>query len=184
MDTISISISIMIILSLRGSDSVDLRFCSEEPRKATFLVLTEPGLAGFAQDSLSEEVNELADDDEDECDGVHPVNVVVEDGEADADAPEIHGQQGDVEEGCGRQAEEERGHAVEECETERVSGEVAADFAVPDSNLERVPVENTGLGAVDDHTVEGQLAEYFVHGAAADEVFLSGVGETVEARPQ
>lgn len=45
-------------------------------------------------------------------------------------------------------------------------------------------VENTSLDAVDDHTEEGHLTKHFVHGAAADEVFLSGVSETVEARTQ
>lgn len=100
------SINIMIIVrSQLSADRVDLRLCGEESRKATFLVLAEPRLAGFAEDSLSEEVDELADNDEDERDRVHPMDLVVEDLDADADAPEIHGQQGDVEKGRGGEAE-------------------------------------------------------------------------------
>lgn len=41
-------------------------------------------------------------------------------------------------------------------------------------------VEDAGLGAVDYQCVEGHLAQDFVHGAFADEVFFEGIRETVE----
>lgn len=168
-----------------GADGgVDLFLRGEETGDAAFLVPAEPGLARLTQHLAAQEVDELADDDEHEGDGVQVVDVVVEDLDADDDTPEVHGQHGDVEEGGRRQTEQERRHAVEEGEAQRVPGQVAADLAVPDGGFKRLPVEDPGLGAVDDHAEEGHLTQDLVHRLHADKVFLPGIGETVERGAQ
>lgn len=111
------------------------------------------------------------------------MDMVVEDLDADDDAPEVHGEHGDIEEGCRGEPEEERRHAVEQRETERIPREIAADGTVPGSRAERVTVEDTRLGTVNDHAEEGHLAEHFIYGPCADEVFLARVGEAVESGP-
>lgn len=97
---------------------LDLLLRSEETRHTAFLIPAEPGLPCFGEGFPAEVVDQLADDDADEGDGVHPVDGVVKDFDADADAPEVHGQHGDVEECCGGETEEEGGQAVEEREAE------------------------------------------------------------------
>lgn len=105
----------LLAIRERGTrdDVLDLLLSSEEASHAAFLVAAEPGLSRFSKGFPAEVVDQLADDDQDKGNRVHPVDGVVKDLDADADAPEIHGEQGDVEEGRGGKTEEQRGQAVE-----------------------------------------------------------------------
>lgn len=172
------------IMIRRDSLSIDHSLRSEQTRYTTFLILTQPRFARFAQDPTAEEIDQLTDDDKHEGDRIHEVDGIMEDLDADDDAPEVHGQHGNVEESSGRQPEEERSHAVEEGQAKGVSGEITTDFAVPGGGPERSTVENAGLGTVDDHAPERHLAQHFVDGCCADKVLFSGVGETVESCAQ
>ena len=102
----------------------------------------------------------------------------------DDHAPEIGGEEADVEEGGRREAEEEGRERVEDEEAERVAYKVPAHVPVPNCRLVIWPVEDGALDAHDYRPVEAQLAEDFVHGPFADEVFLRHVGEAVECRAQ
>ena len=104
--------------------------------------------------------------------------------DADDDAPEVAGEEGDVEEGGGGEAEHERGEGVEEEEAERVADEIAGDLAVPGGGAEGGAVEDAGLGAVDQHGPEAELADDFVQRPFADEEFFRHVGEAVESRAE
>lgn len=87
---------------------------SEQTGDTAFLILPEPGLAGFGEGSAAEIIDQLADDDQHKGDGVHPVDLVAKDLDANAHAPEVHSQHGDVEERRRREPEEQRGQTVEE----------------------------------------------------------------------
>lgn len=99
---------------------------------------------------------------------------------ADGHAPEVTRQQGDVEKGRGREAEQNGGEGVEERKDERVAGEIAADGGVPRCRAETRAVEDAGLGAVDEHAPEAELADDDVERVLADEELLEGVGKTVQ----
>lgn len=157
-----------------------LQLGGAEAGDAVLLFLAEPGLLGVAEHAAGEEVDELADDDEDEGDGVEEVDRVAEDADADDGAPEVAGEQGDVEEGGGGDAQDERDDAVEERERERVAHDVADDGAVEVGRLEAVAVEDGGLRAVDEEAEEAEEGEDLVRGPLADEPLLEGVGQAVE----
>ncbi|KAI1921824.1 hypothetical protein LOZ12_005183 [Ophidiomyces ophidiicola] len=140
----------------------------------------KPGLPGLAQDLPAQVVNTLSDDDQNKGNGIHPVDGVFEDLDADHNAPEITGEKTDVEKRGGRQAKENGGERVEDEQAEGVAGEIAADLAVPDGVLEGAAVEDGGLHAHDDGGVEAELAEHLVQGPLADKVLLGDVGEAVE----
>lgn len=163
---------------------LDALLGSEQSRNAILLVPAQPGFPGLGQSPAAQVVNQLADDDQDKGDGVHPVDVEVEDLDADADTPEVHGEQGDVEKGRGGQAEHQRGQAVEQRETQGEPGQVAAHLAVPDGRVIVVALEDGALHAVDDAAVERQLAQHLVYGLLADKVLLRSVGQTVKRGTQ
>lgn len=100
--------------------------------------------------------------------------------DANRDAPEAAGQEGDVEEGGAREAEQDRRERVEEREDERVAREVSADFGVPVCGAEGGAVEDAGLGAVDQHAPESELPDDFVQRAFRDEPFFEDVAQAVE----
>lgn len=170
----------MLTRTVAISRSIDNPPGSEKARNTPFLILPQPRLPRLAQDPSAQVIDQLADDDKHKGDGVHPMDVVMEDLDTDDHAPEVHGKHGDIEECRRRQAEEKRSQAVEKGQAQCVPDKVAADLAVPVSVAEGVMVEDAGLGAVDDHAEEGHLAEDFVDGAGADKVFFCGVGEAVE----
>ena len=62
---------------------------STDAGDAILLVLTEPGFAGLAEHATGEEVDNEAEDDADECDGVEKVHGVAEDVDANDGAPEV-----------------------------------------------------------------------------------------------
>ena len=157
-----------------------LELGSAEARDAVLLGVAEPGLLGVAKHAASEEVDELADNDEDEGDGVEEVDLVAEDADADDGAPEIARQERDVEEGGRGDAQDEGHDGVEEGEGERVPHDVPDDRAREVARLEGVPVEDGGLDAVDEDAEETEHGEDLVGRALADEPLLEGVGQTVE----
>lgn len=163
---------------------LDALLRGEQSGNTILLVPAQPGLPSLGQSLATQVVNQLADNDQDEGDGVHPVDVVVEDLDADADTPEVHGEQGDVEEGRGRQTEHQRGQTVEQRQTKGETGQVAAHLAVPDGRVVVVAFEDGALHAVDDASVERELTQDLVHGLLADEVLLRSVGQTVERGTQ
>jgi len=116
-----------------------------------------------------------------ERNGIHPVNMQPKDLNSDRYAPEIARQQRDIEEGSRREAEQQWGERVEDEEHERVADDVADDLAVPGSAAEGCAVEDPGLRPVDQHTPEGELPDYFVHGPLGDEELFEAVAEAVEA---
>lgn len=103
-----------------------------------------------------------------------------EDVDADDGAPEVAGEQGDVEEGGGGDAQDEGDNGVEEGQGEGVADDVADDGAGELGGLQAVAVEDGGLDAVDEDAEEAEEGEDLVGGAAADEPLLEGVGEAVE----
>ena len=152
-----------------------------QPIDAPLLVLAQPGLQRLAQHALPDEVDDEPADDADEGDGVHPVDVLVEDLDADDDAPEVARQQADVEEGGRGEAEHERRARVEDEQAERVARQVAADFAVAPHGLPVArPVEDAAHGAVDDGAPEPQLAHDLVERPLAHEELLGHVAHAVE----
>lgn len=72
-------------------DVLNLSLGSEESDNTTLLVGPEPWLAGFTENSLTKEIDELTEDDQNKGNGVHPVNVVVEDLDTDDNTPKVHG---------------------------------------------------------------------------------------------
>lgn len=183
---------LVLILVLRSSRRTPLR--GTDADDASLLVSpAEPRFESLVgEDLAAHKVHDLADDDADEGDGVHPVNVEVEDADADDDAPKVGGQQADVEERRARQAEHDRHRAVEGEQAQRVPDEVTGHCvrgrrgAVPvrDRGAQRVAVEYRRLRPVDDQPVETQLAQRLVHRPHAHHEFLADVGEAVERRAQ
>ena len=151
-----------------------------QPADALLLALAEPRLLRLAQHALAEIIHKVAEHDQGEGQRVQPVDVQAEDAQADDDAPEVAGEQGDVEEGGAGEAVQDGYEGVEEREDERVAREVAADFAVPGRGAEARAVEDARLHAVDDHAPEAELADHFVEGLRGDEVLLGDIAETVE----
>ena len=98
----------------------------------------------------------------------------------DQHGPEACRQERNVKKRRRRQPEQHRREAVKGKEDERVADEIAADVAVPPSPPQRSAVEDGGLGAVDEHGPEAELADDFVQGPAGDEHLLGHVGEAVE----
>lgn len=134
------------------------------------LVLTQPGLHGFTEHLSAEIVDELADDDEHKGDGVEEVDAQAKHLDSDHDAPEVAGEQGDVEKGRAGEPEEQGRQTVEQEETQRIPDQVARHRAVPDR-----------LHAHDDGSVHAQLAEHLVHRPLAHQVLLRDVREAVKS---
>lgn len=109
------------------------------------------------------------------------MDMLMEDLDADDDAPEIAREQGDVEESGRREAEHDGRAGVEDEQAERVAGEVAADLGVvPDRLRVAGPVEDARHGAVDEHAPEAELAHDLVQRPLADEELLGHVAHAVE----
>lgn len=151
---------------------------------AILLVVAQPGLLGVAENAAREKVDDEANDDADKGNGVEVVDGVAKDVDADDDAPEVGGQQGDVEEGGAAHAQDEGRQGVEDAQADGVAGEPAADGAVPVSLLEGRAVEDGGLDAVDDHAKEAHKGQDVVHGPLGDEPLLEDVGDAVEGGAQ
>lgn len=159
--------------------TINLALGREHTTDALFLPVAEPGFLGLAQHALAEVVDEMADHDEHKGNGVEVIDVVAEDADADDDAPEVAGEQADVEEGGTGEAVEDGHERIEEHEDEGVADEVADDGTGPDGGAEAGAVEDAGLHAVDDHAPEAELADDFVERATADEPFFAHVAEAV-----
>lgn len=152
-----------------------------QPIHAPLLAPPKPRLQRVPQYALAHEIDDQATDDADKGDGVHPVDALVEDFDANDDAPEVARQQGDVEEGGRGEAEDEGRARIEDQEAERVAGHVAADFAVvPDGGSVAGAVEDAAHGAVDEHAPEAELADDFVERSLAHQEFLGHVAHAVE----
>lgn len=160
-----------------------LPLCRSKAVNALLLVLAQPGLGGFSQNSLSEVVDEMSDHDECKRNGVHPVHRQMEDAQTNDNTPEIARQERNVHEGGTGEAVEDGHQAVEEGEDQSVANHVAGDFAVPGRGFEGVPVENAGLGTVDKGCPEGQLPDDLVERTAGNEPFFVDVGEAVTGGP-
>jgi len=151
-----------------------------DPTHPPLLIPPQPRLLRLAQDLLSHKIHDQSDHDHDKGNGIQEIDGQAKNLDADDDAPEIAGEEGDVEESGGGETEHERGEGVEEGEGEGVADEVAGHVTIPGRGAERVAVEDGGLDAVDDHAPEAHLADDFVEGTFGDEEFLGDVGEAVE----
>lgn len=98
--------------------------------------------------------------------------------------PEIHSQQRNVEEGRGRDTEQDGCESVEDKEDDGVTGDITADFSVPDSAFEWTAIKDGALHTVDQHTPETHLANDLVHGTFGDHVFFKQVAEGVDGAGQ
>lgn len=126
----------------------------------------------------------MADHDEREGDGIHPVDPVVEDSDADDDAPEVAGQERDVLEGGTGEAVEDGDQGVEEGEDQGIPGQVAGDFAVPGGVAECLAVKDAGLDTIDDGSPEAQLANDLVQWPSGDEPLLVDIAQSVAGGPE
>ena len=72
------------------------------------LIFAQPRLQRLTHQTLSQEVDDLTDDDENKSDRVHPVNVQSKHLDTDRYTPEASGKQGNVEESSGAETEENR----------------------------------------------------------------------------
>lgn len=155
---------------------------SPQPIHTPLLPPPEPRLQRVPQHALAHKVDDQPANDAHKRNGVHPVDALVEDLDADDDAPEVAREQGDVEEGGRGEPEDEGGAGVEDQEAEGVAGHVAADFAVvPDRRLVAVSIEDAAHGAVDDHAPEAQLAHDFVERSLAHQELLRHVAHAVKS---
>ena len=110
------------------------------------------------------------------------MNVFVEDLDANDDPPEIARQQTDVEERRRREPEHDRSAGIEDEEAERVSGQIAAHFAVvPDRFSVARSIEDARHGPVDKHAPEPQLAHDLVERSLAHQEFLRHVTHAVKS---
>lgn len=144
-----------------------------------FLILAQPGLAGLPEDRTTQIVYEMAEHDQDIGNGIHPMNRQTQHLDTHNHTPEVACQHRQIQQRRGRQPEDERRRGVEEGQADGESDEVARNGAVPGRIAEGLAVEDGSLGAVDEHGPEGELADDFVHGAFANQVFLRDVGEAV-----
>ena len=152
----------------------------EKPGNTAFLIATQPRLDGLPKQPIANEIHKLPDNDTHKGDRIHPMDMFMQDLDADTHTPKVHGEHGDAEGGGRREAEHERREAVEEGQAESVSGQVAADFTVPVGAMEGRAVEDGGLHAVDEEAPKGHLANDLVDGPGADEEFLDRVARPVE----
>lgn len=93
--------------------------------------------------------------------------------------PKIRREQTNIEKCRGGQPEQDRRQRVEDEEAECVTRQISANVAIPRRAGEGITVEDGSLHADDEHAVQTQLAQDFIHGPLADEVFLCDVGEAV-----
>lgn len=153
------------------------------PIHAPLLILPQPRLQRLPQHALPHEINDQPTDDAHERDGIHPVDVLVEDLDADHHAPEVPRQQGDVEKGRRREPEHDGRPGVEDEQAERVPRQVAPDLPVAPHRLRVArPVEDARHGPVDPHAPEPQLAHDLVQRPLADQELLGHVAHAVKGR--
>lgn len=108
--------------------------------------------------------------------------MLMEDLDADDNAPEVARQQGNVEKGGRGQAEHDGGARVEEEQAERVARQVTPNLAVaPHRLLVARAVEDGRHDAVDDGAPEAELADDLVERTLADEELLGDVTEAVKS---
>ena len=151
-----------------------------DPTDAPLLIPAQPRLLRLAQDLLADKIHHQPHHDHHERNRIQEIDGQAKHLDANHHAPEIAGEEGDVEKGGRRKAEDERGERVEERETQRIPDQIATDLAVPGGGLEGGAIEDARLGAVDDHAPEAHLADDLVEGPLGDEEFLRHVGEAVE----
>ena len=149
---------------------------------ASLLILAQPRLQRLPQDAPAQEINDQPANDAHKRNRVHPVNVFVEDLDANDDTPEIARQQTDVEECRRSEPEHDRSAGIEDEEAERVSGQIAAHFAVvPDRFSVARSIEDARHGPVDEHAPKSQLAHDLVERSLADQEFLRYVTHAVKS---
>jgi len=158
--------------------------CCAHSVNATLLVVTEPWLLRITPSIINNEINKQAQHDENKCNRVQPMYRFMEDLNSDNGAPKIARQQRNVHEGCAAHAEDERRNRVED-EQEDIEADYVSDDSARPRRIAKVgAIEDTGLGAVDDHSPERQHANDLVHGPLADEELLQDVAKAVEGGAQ
>lgn len=157
----------------------DLLPCGEDANNALFLVPTQPRLEGFTQELASEVVDHMTDQDQNECDWIHPMNGIIEYVDPNNHVPEVDGEERDVKEGRRCESEQQRRQRVEEDQAEGISNQVSGHLAIPDCGLEVRPIKDAGDDAVDDHAIKGELPDYLVYRSLARHEFLHSVREAV-----
>ena len=151
-----------------------------DPRHAPLLVPPKPRLERITENPLADEIDDQSYDNAHKGNGIQEVDCQAKHLDADDDAPEVRGEQTDVEEGSTAHAEDNRAEGIKEGQSERVSRQVPTNLRVPVCGLERATVEDSRLDAVDDHTPEAELADNLVQRSLADEEFFGNVGEAVK----
>ncbi|KAI7973821.1 hypothetical protein EIK77_001020 [Talaromyces pinophilus] len=157
-----------------GSNTID----------AKFLVLTQPRLEGFTKFALANKVHKQTSNNHDESNRIQKMNRVVENLDTNNQTPEVHGQQGNVEE-CGRRDTQQDGReCVEDEEDNSVTSDITTNLSIPDSAVERATVKDGALHTVDQHTPETHLANDLVHGTLGDHVLFKQVAKGVDGAGQ
>jgi hypothetical protein len=144
------------------------------------LIFTQPRLQRIAQLRLSQEVNNLTQNDKHKRNRIHPMNSQMEDLDTNRDAPKAACQQRDIEEGRRTQPEQQRRKRVKQRENEGVSSEVTPNPRIPVCVPKALAIENAGLRAVDKHAPERQLAHDFVQRLLANQELFKHVAESVQ----
>ena len=155
---------------------------SSDPSHALLLVFAQPGLLGLSQHPLAQVIDKVADHDEHKRDRVQEVHMIAKNPQPDDHAPEIDGQQTDVEEGGRSKPIQYRNQAIEQRQNKRVSRQIAANLCVPHSSAESSAVEDAGLGPVDDHPPPPKLANDLIERTLADQELLGHVTQPVGGR--
>ena len=158
----------------------DLASRSPNANHTLFLMLAQPGLLGLPEHAFPEIIDKVSHHDEHECDGIHPVYMEIKDLEPNNDAPKVTREKRNVEECRAGQTVEDWNKRVEQCQNERVTGQISTSLAIPGRIPKSSPVEDPGLGAIDDHPPEAKLPDDFVKWSLTDEVLLGHVAQAVE----
>lgn len=145
------------------------------------LILSQPWLLSLGQHTFCTVINEVAENDENEGDGVKIVDVVMKDLSTNDNSPECACQQTNVEESSGGHAEDNWCQGVEDEQQQSIADNIADDLSVPVCFLDGTAIENGSLYAVDEHAPECELANNFVHGSFRDQELLECVAESVKS---
>ena len=122
----------------------------------------------------------MTNHDERERDRIHPVNMKVEDPNAYQYAPEVAGQEGDIEK-CGRgESEQDGSQGIEERERECITDYIVSHRTRPCGITDGMPVEDGRLGPIDEHAPEAKLTDDLVQRPLRHQELLGQIRETIE----
>ena len=98
--------------------------------------------------------------------------------------PEIACQKTDVEERRATHTKDDRSQGIEKRKCQRVADQVTAHGPIPSRLLPRIPIKDSRLHTVDDHTPEANLAHNLIKRTLAGQELLGHVTQAIEGRTQ